>query len=162
MTGERKVVYTASLQHDGHAYYLGRHEIAANAAYARDCAARHFYGELARLNGVPKPEGYEWDQEIMRLVDTQTQPISIEDNVEYQKFVGVSNLFTKTQGASFQAHIKWKGKSKNFGTYKSPEVAAYARDCAAKMTGKQFVQMNNIPKSEGWEWDATKMRLAPS
>lgn len=149
--------FTARVQRDKKQLHLGSYDTAETAAYAHDCAAKMLYGDLARLNGVAKPEGYDWNQENLRLIRTEV-PQTTHQAVQ-QKFIGVANLTTKTQGASFQARITWKGKSKNLGTYKSAEVAAYARDCAARMTGSEFVQMNNISKPESWEWDAQKMRL---
>ena len=149
--------FTARIRGDKKQLHLGSYDTAETAAYAYDCAAKMLYGHLARLNGVAKPEGYDLNQESLRLIKTEI-PRTSHQGVQ-QKFIGVANLTTKTQGVSFQARITWKGKSKNLGTYKSAQVAAYARDCAARMTGSEFVQMNNVCKPESWEWDGNKMRM---
>lgn len=51
-------------------YRLGYYNSPQIAAYAYDCAARQLYGDAANHNDVAKPDGYEWDADIMRLIQS--------------------------------------------------------------------------------------------
>lgn len=59
--------FAAEIRKDGKKYGLGAYKVAAVAAYAYDMAALEFYGTGAHVNGVDKPEGFEWDSAAMKV-----------------------------------------------------------------------------------------------
>lgn len=149
--------YQAELLIAGSNKSLGTYDDAKVAAYARNCAAKMVYGELARLNDVPNPEGWEWDSEQLRLIHTETATLSTIVVDRKTAFTGVYGVSTNL-GPMFKAAFSIKNQSQYLGMYNSAEIAAYARDCAARMF-RTKAKLSGVSEPDGWEWDATKMRL---
>jgi hypothetical protein len=64
--------WLAHMKHDGKYTWLGRYDSEVVAAFARDCYAIKVYGKDARLNGVPKPDGWVFDSSTNRAVSSDT------------------------------------------------------------------------------------------
>lgn len=83
-----------------------------------------------------------------------------DKKTEENPYIGVSKTYySKNTKYSFSSRITHEGKTKNIGTYKSPEIAAYAYDCAREqLYGKKYI-VNHVEKPKNMYWDSEKFKL---
>ena len=143
--------FAALIVQNGVRHSLGNYKDRFVAAYAYDCAALELYGEDAYLNKAPAPEAYVWDPVEMKLLPKEAPVSSSTD------FHGVH----PTKSGNYNSFVHIQKKYKNFGTYKTRELAAYAYNCGALQLLGTKAKLNNVPTPPMYQWDSEVMRLKP-
>jgi MSV199 domain len=109
-----------------------------------------------------KPE----EKELFKEPD-DIKPIVVEKhnkspqlNFTAIKYVGVSKKIMRNKKTfGYVARIEINKKSRHLGQYKTPELAAYAYDCARnQLYGEKYI-INYIQKPDGYIWNSEIMKL---
>jgi hypothetical protein len=141
--------FAASIVHLKVKYNVGNYADKDVAAYAYDCAALQLFGEHAYFNKALAPDAYVWDPIEMKLLPKEATVSSSPD------FHGVH----PTKSGNYMSFVHIQKKFRNFGTYKTRDLAAYAYNCGALQLLGTKAKLNDVLVPPMYRWDSEAMRL---
>jgi hypothetical protein len=139
---------------DGKTYYSGTFDDENVAAWARNCKARDLYGDNARLNDVPDPLNWAWIDGVAKKQTSDGQLLStrsvggLKGTSKRTNATGYNGVVK--DGSRFAATYSEKRKPKYLGSYPTPEIAAWVRDCKVKELYNGEAALNNVSSPQGW------------